>query len=96
MAKKSLSVTLEETTISNLQILAEEEMRSVSPLIDYIVAQYVKKCSLSASLKLNKAVDLTEKIRITPYSETQKALSGNVTIDDDDQAFLGMNKPDAI
>ena len=83
MAKKSLSVTLEETTISNLQILAEEEMRSVSNLIDYIVAQYAKKHSLSASLKLNKVSEFTDRIKITPHGETQKALLGNVTLDDD-------------
>ena len=96
MAKKSLSVTLEETTISNLQILAEEEMRSVSNLIDYIVAQYAKKHSLSASLKLNKVAEFTDRIKITPHGETQKALLGNVTLDDDDQAFLSMSKRDAV
>lgn len=96
MPKKSLSVTLEESTISNLQILAAEEMRSVSNLIDYIVAQYAKKHSLSASLKLNKAAEFTEKIQITPHGETQKALLDNITLDDDDQAFLAMSKADAV
>lgn len=88
MAKKSMSVTLEEATINRLKYLAEEEMRSISNLIDYIVAQYEKSLNTSVASKINRADAFGKRIQITNHSEINSALLKNVDIDDDDKAFL--------
>lgn len=88
MPKRSLSVTLEESTIYNLKLIAAEEMRSVSNLIDYIVDQYAKKHSLSESLKINKAYEFADNFKVTTHNETQKKLLENVSLDDEDKAFI--------
>lgn len=96
MPKTSISVTLEESTIRNLRVLAEEEMRSVSNLIDYIVAQYAKSHGLSAESRLNQAIEFTEKIELKDYPETQKQLLKHVNIDDEDREFLSRGGTSAI
>ncbi|MGN0446963.1 MAG: hypothetical protein ACI4GC_00275 [Acutalibacteraceae bacterium] len=88
MAKKSISVTLEEKTINALKNIADEEMRSVSNLIDYIVAQYAKSLALSVSGKIDKAVAFASNVNIENYADTNKALLNNVVVDGEDEAFI--------
>ena len=71
MPKKSISVTLEETTIDSLKTCAESEMRSVSNLIDYIVMLYTRSNSDSASSKLQQAQSFGYRIPLRPFGETQ-------------------------
>lgn len=88
MAKKSISVTLEESTIESLRKIADEEMRSVSNLIDYIVFQYSKKMSSSPAAKISRAAALGNNLVITDFKETENRLYKNVFIDDEDMAFI--------
>ena len=88
MAKKSISVTLEESTIESLRKIADEEMRSVSNLIDYIVFQYSKKMSSSPSAKIGRAAAFGNSVSITDFKETENMLYKNVNLDDDDVAFI--------
>ena len=88
MAKKSISVTLEESTIESLRRIADNEMWSVSNLIDYIVFQYSKNLSSSPSAKISRAGAFGNSISITNFKETENELYKNVHIDDDDATFL--------
>lgn len=91
MSKKSISVTLEETTIESLRAIADEEMRSISNLLDYIVAQYAKKANESASAKLNKAAAFGRNAKIGDFTETTAVLKKNVRIDGKDRDYLAKN-----
>ncbi len=88
MAKQSLSVTLEPTTIENLRRLSAANMRNISNMIDYIVAQYVIQEEESSSVKSARAAVFGGQVKITPYGETQAALKKNVHIDESDLAYL--------
>ncbi len=88
MAKQSISVTLEPTTIENLRRLAAADLRNISNMIDYIVAQYVLQHEENAATKSARAAVFGGQMEITPYAETQAALKKNVHIDDADLAYL--------
>ena len=88
MAKQSLSVTLDPTTIEHLRRLSAANMRNISNMIDYIVAQYVLRQEEAPSVKSARAALLGRQVKITPYGETQAALKKNVHIDEADQAYL--------
>ena len=88
MAKQSISVTLEPSTIENLRKMAAAEYRNISNMIDYIVAQYVMWQKESSAEKHGRAALFAETVRVTPYEETQKHLRENMHIDDADRAFL--------
>ncbi len=88
MAKQSLSVTLEPTTIEHLRRLSAANMRNISNMIDYIVAQYVIQQEESASVKSARAAVFGGQVKVTPYSETQALLKKNVHIDESDLAYL--------
>lgn len=89
MAKKSISVTLEESTIENLRLIADEEMRSVSNLIDYIVAQYAKKINITSSAsRLENAIEFGKRIIVTDYKETVDTLKNNVFLDNEDKEYI--------
>ena len=77
MPKQSISVTLEKSTIISLRTIADAEMRSVSNLIDYIVAQYATHAE-NAAEKWNRAVDFGAAVPIRDFAETQKILLQNV------------------
>lgn len=95
MAKKTLSVTLEPSTIENLHRLAAEDYRNVSNMIDYIVAQYVMQQEGSSFEKTARAATFAKQMKIPPYSETQKKLQKNVHIDGDDRAYLERSRTEA-
>ncbi|HPE95645.1 MAG TPA: hypothetical protein PLT66_06220, partial [Bacillota bacterium] len=82
---------LEETTIESLRAIADEEMRSVSNLLDYIVAQYAKKTNDTASAKLNRAAEFGRGTRIGSFTETAAALKKNIRIDDSDREYIAKN-----
>ncbi len=88
MAKQSLSVTLEPSTIENLRRLSAENMRNISNMIDYIVAQYVLNQEESASVKSARAAVFGNQVKITPYNETVAILKKNVHIDKSDLDHL--------
>ncbi len=88
MAKQSISVTLEPSTIENLRKMAAAEYRNISNMIDYIVAQYVMQQNESASQKHSRAAILGKQVNITPYKDTQATLKKNVHIDEADLAYL--------
>ncbi len=88
MAKQSLSVTLEPTTVENLRKMAATEYRNISNMIDYIVAQYMIQQEQSASVKHARAALLGKQVQITSYEETQKLLEKNMHIDEEDLAYL--------
>ena len=92
MAKQSISVTLEPSTIENLKRMAAEEYRNISNMIDYIVAQYVSQKNISSAEKHSRAVMLENAVRITPFGDTQKELMKNVHIDEEDRKFIGSLK----
>lgn len=89
MAKQSLSVTLEPSTIENLRKIAAAEYRNLSNTIDYIVAQYMIHMEESASHKNARAAAFGKSVKISSYNETQSALKNNLHIDDEDLAYLG-------
>ncbi|MBO4322523.1 MAG: hypothetical protein J5592_06265 [Clostridia bacterium] len=88
MAKKTISVTLEPSTIDSLHRLAAADYRNISNMIDYIVAQYVISRTESSAVKNARASVFADRVRITPYPETQDALMKNVRIDADDLDFI--------
>jgi len=88
MAKKSISVTLEESTIESLRRIADDEMRSVSNLIDYIVFQYSKSLASAPSAKIGHAASFGRNVSVNEFKETENALYKNVFLDDDDRIFL--------
>ena len=88
MAKKSISVTLEESTIESLKHIAENEMRSVSNLIDYIVFQYSKSLKNSPTSKINSSINFGENVVINDFKETRKALYNNVVFDEADKLYI--------
>ncbi len=88
MAKKSISVTLEESTIESLRRIADDEMRSVSNLIDYIVFQYSKSLASSPSAKIGRAASFGRSVSVNDFNETEKELYKNVSLDEDDRIFL--------
>lgn len=88
MAKKSISVTLEESTIESLRRIADDEMRSVSNLIDYIVFQYSKSLASAPSSKIGRAAAFGNSVSIADFKETENYLIKNVSFDDDDRVFL--------
>ena len=75
-------------TIEHLRRLSATNMRNISNMIDYIVAQYVIQQEESASIKSARAAVLGNQVKITPYSETQTALKKNMHIDEADRAYL--------
>lgn len=88
MAKQSLSVTLEPSTIENLRKMAASEYRNISNMIDYIVAQYMIQKEESASVRSARAALFGSRVKVTSYGETQKALEANMHIDDADIEYL--------
>ncbi|GEM_PF-7000072 len=88
MSKKSISVTLEESTIECLKTTAESEMRSVSNLIDYIVMLYAKSNNSMNEIKRQAAAQAANDAVIRPYSETQVLLSTHVKMSEADKAVL--------
>lgn len=88
MAKQLLNVTLETKTIEDVRKMAEKESRTVSDMIDYIVAQYMIMREEMNSLKSARAAAFGAQVVVSNYSETQKALDRNVHIDESDAAFL--------
>ena len=88
MPKRSISVTLEETTIESLRDCAEREMRSISNLIDYIVMLYTRSNSDTASAKLRQAQLFANNVPLRPFGETQDALKQNVFTDAEDRIEL--------
>jgi len=84
MAKQSISVTLEPTTINNLKKMAAEEYRTISNMIDYIVAQYVMQKNSTAAEKHTRAEIFGDSVQITSFQETNQALKKNVHIDEAD------------
>ena len=92
MGKRSISVTLEEVTIESLHSLADQEMRSVSNMIDYLVRLYTQERDETPTAKLQKAQGIAAKTVLRPYAETQAALRKNVFVDDADRSFLDSMK----
>lgn len=88
MAKKTLSVTLEASTINELKKLSNEEYRTTSNMLEYIVKQYILQKKITSYEKNARAAFFGEQMKITPYPETQKQLEKNVFIDEDDLAYL--------
>lgn len=86
MSKKSISVTLDETTIVLLKTLADKEMRSISNLIDYIVAQYAKMPDAAVYDKWEHAAAFARSVPIGSFSETEAALRKNVRLNEADRA----------
>lgn len=89
MAKQTLSVTLEPQTIENIKKMASEELRTVSNMLDYIVAQYVLKKEESNSSKHARAAVFGEQVVVSNFTDTQNILKNNIHIDDADAIFLG-------
>lgn len=89
MAKQTLSVTLEPQTIENLKKMAAEELRTVSNMLDYIVAQYMLKKEESNSAKHARAAVFGEQVVVSSFTDTQNLLKNNIHIDDADAVFLG-------
>ena len=87
MGKRSISVTLEEVTIESLRSLADQEMRSVSNMIDYLVRLYTQEQDGTPTAKLLKAQEIASKTALRPYAETQAALRKNVFVDDADRSY---------
>ncbi len=96
MAKQSISVTLEPTTIETLRKMAAAEYRNISNMIDYIVAQYALQQQESAPEKTSKAALFGSQVKVTPYKETQNQLAKNMHLDDEDLAYLGKNQVDKV
>ncbi len=88
MAKQSLSVTLEPSTIENLRKIAAAEYRNISNTIDYIVAKYMLQLEENASVKNARASAFAKQVEVAPYSQTQAALLNNVKIDEADLEYL--------
>ena len=92
MAKQTLSVTLAPQTIENVRKLAEEEFRTISNMIDVIVAKYVKEREGTSFAKIMRATAFGENIIIAPYSQTNDVLRRNVRLDEQDISFIGEMK----
>lgn len=93
MAKQTLSVTLEASTISDLKKLSTDECRTTSNMLEYIVKQYILQKRIEAHEKNvreknARAALFGEQVKVVPYSETQKGLKKNVFIDENDLAYL--------
>ncbi len=89
MAKQSLSVTLEPQTIECIKKMAAEELRTVSNMIDYIVAQYMISKQEATSSKSARAAVFGEQVDILNYRDAKTILKKNVHIDVADKEFLG-------
>ncbi len=89
MAKQSLSVTLEPQTIECIKKMAAEELRTVSNMIDYIVAQYMINKQETNSSKNARAAVFGEQVDILSYKDAKTALKKNVHVDESDKEFLG-------
>lgn len=89
MAKQTISVTLEPQTIEFVRKMAAAELRTVSNMIDYIVAQYALAKEESTSAKHARATVFGEQVVVSDYAETQNTLKNNIHIDEADAVFLG-------
>ncbi len=89
MAKQSISVTLETKTIENIRNLAAEEYRTVSNMLEYIIARHMLEREKTNSEKYARAAVFGTSVKIVPYKETQETLKKNVIIDEKDLEFLG-------
>ena len=88
MAKQTLSVTLEPHTIENIRKMAAEELRTVSNMVDYIVAQYMLTKEESNTQHARAAV-FGEQVVVSSFSDTQNILKKNIHLDEADAVFLG-------
>lgn len=88
MAKQTLSVTLEPSTIENIRKMAAKEFRTVSNMVDYIVAQYMIAKEESNSAKHARAAVFGEQAVVSSFSDTQNVLKKNIHLDEADTVFL--------
>lgn len=88
MAKQTLSVTLEPSTIENIRKMAAKEFRTVSNMVDYIVAQYMIAKEESNSAKHARAAVFSEQVVVSSFSDTQNVLKKNIHLDEADTVFL--------
>ncbi len=89
MAKQTLSVTLEPQTIENIRKMAAEELRTVSNMVDYIVAQYMISKETTSSAKHARAAVFGEQVVVSNFADTKEKLKKNIHIDEADAVFLG-------
>ncbi len=88
MAKQTLSVTLESQTIENIRKMAAEELRTVSNMIENIVAQYMISKEASGSEKHARATVFGEQVVVSNFADTKSTLKKNIHIDEADDVFL--------
>lgn len=88
MAKQTLSVTLEPQTIENIRKMAAEELRTMSNMVDYIVAQYMLTKEASNSVKHSRAAVFGEQVVVSNFVDTHSALKKNIHLDEADAVFL--------
>ena len=88
MAKQTLSVTLEPSTIEKISKLTAKELRTVSNMVDYIVAQYMIAKEESNSAKHARAAVFGEQVVVSSFSDTQNILKKNIHLDEADPVFL--------
>ena len=89
MAKQTLSVTLEPQTIENIRKMAAEELRTMSNMVDYIVAQYMLTKESANSVKHSRAAVFGEQVVVSNFADTHSMLKKNIHIDEADTVFLG-------
>ena len=89
MAKQTLSVTLEPQTIENIRKMAAEELRTMSNMIEYIVAEYMLEKRESNSVKHARAAVFGEQVAVSNFTDTKEMLKKNIHIDEADAVFLG-------
>jgi hypothetical protein len=90
MAKRAISVTLDDNVISNLRLLAIEENRSVSNLTELILKSYmeIRSKDMSVTQSFEKAKNFSNEMQIKSYGEVVENLKNNVTISEKDKEFL--------